>query len=206
MSVLVDHTLRWDGAKRIVEPPAAEKLKVIRDLVTAAAGLDANRGDQLAVEAFPFESTLTAEPLTVAAPAAPASPLPPWLQKLLAQKNITMIAGIGAGAMAALVVGFAMVARKRGRKNFAAASAAEALEAAKAKELLAPEHAQRQLEARMAEQQALQEAEALMALKAPVVSTRKTEVLVKHISAEAKKDPTAMAHVVRSWLNGENQR
>src|SRR5438445_3825768 len=100
MAVLVDHALRWDGAKRVVEPPSAEKLKVIRDLVTAATGLDTNRGDQLAVEAFPFESTLTAEPVTLATPVAPptppALPLPAWLQKLMAQKNFSIIAG---GAM-----------------------------------------------------------------------------------------------------------
>ena len=41
LSVLVDHTLRWEGpaqATRIVEPPSAEKLKVIHDLVAAATG------------------------------------------------------------------------------------------------------------------------------------------------------------------------
>ena len=64
LSILVDHSLRWEGAKRIVEPPSAEKLKVIHDLVAAATGLDTARGDQLVVEAFPFESTLTAEPAT----------------------------------------------------------------------------------------------------------------------------------------------
>jgi len=62
LSVLVDHALRWEGAgdkaKKIVEPPSAEKLKVIKDLVAATAGLDTARGDQLVVEAFPFESTL----------------------------------------------------------------------------------------------------------------------------------------------------
>src|SRR5579864_423161 len=50
LSVLIDHDLRWEGsgdkARRIVEPPSAEKLKVIHDLVAAATGLDVNRGDQ----------------------------------------------------------------------------------------------------------------------------------------------------------------
>src|SRR5580698_1400147 len=36
ISVLVDHTLRWEGEKRVIEPPSAEKLKVIKDLVMAA--------------------------------------------------------------------------------------------------------------------------------------------------------------------------
>jgi len=29
-------------------------------------------------------------------------------------------------------------------------------------------------------------------------------VLTKHIAAETKKDPVAMAQVVRTWMNGEN--
>jgi len=39
LSVLVDHELRWEGAKRVVAPPSPQKLKVIRDLVAAAVGL-----------------------------------------------------------------------------------------------------------------------------------------------------------------------
>ena len=212
LSVLVDHALRWEGSKRIVEPPPAEKLKVIRDLVAAATGLDTKRGDQLAVEAFPFESTLTAEPVTLAAPSPPqASPaLPVWLQKLMGQKNFAVIAGIGAAAMLVLMIGFGMVMGKMGKKQKIAVAAAAALEAAGAKEdASSPANMQRKVEARMAEQQALQakqEAEALMSLKLPRVATKKTDVLIKHIAAEATKDPEAMAHVVRSWLSGEDRR
>src|SRR3984957_3219283 len=212
LSILVDHSLRWDGAKRIVEPPSAEKLKVIHDLVAAATGLDTARGDQLVVNAFPFESTLTAEPATALPGAAPvaASPLPQWLQKLMAQKNFAIIAGVGAGAMLVLVVGFLMVvAEMRKKKRVAAELAAEALEAAKANTGPSVADAQKNLEARMAGQvgeQARKDAEAMLSLKLPEVQTKKTEVIKKHIAAEAKKDPTAMAQVVRTWLNGEYQR
>jgi flagellar biosynthesis/type III secretory pathway M-ring protein FliF/YscJ len=41
-----------------------------------------------------------------------------------------------------------------------------------------------------------------MALKVPVVATKKIEVLTKHIAAEAKSNPTALAQVVRTWLDG----
>jgi flagellar biosynthesis/type III secretory pathway M-ring protein FliF/YscJ len=61
----------------------------------------------------------------------------------------------------------------------------------------------------MTEQAALQakkEAEELMKLRIPVVSTKKTEVLTKHIGAEAKKDPALMAQVIRSWLSDQNRR
>jgi flagellar M-ring protein FliF len=211
LSILVDHSLRWEGAKRIVEPPSAEKLKVIHDLVAAAVGLDPVRGDQLVVDAFPFESTLTAEP-SIALPVAPvaANPMPPWLQKLMAQKNFAIIAGVGAGAMLVLVVGFLMVLSKmRSRRRIAAQAAADAIEAAKANAAPTVADAQKNLEARMAGQvgeQARKDAEAMLLLKLPEVQTKKTEVIKKHIVAEAKKDPTAMAQVVRSWLNGENQR
>jgi len=78
---------------------------------------------------------------------------------------------------------------------------------ARAKELApaTPEDMQRQLEAQMTEQAARQariEAEEMMKLKIPVASTKKTEVLTKHITAESKKDPALMAQVVRSWLSG----
>jgi flagellar M-ring protein FliF len=211
LSILVDHSLRWDGAKRIVEAPSAEKLKVIHDLVAAATGLDPARGDQLVVNAFPFESTLNAEPATAVdtAPTAVASPLPPWLQKLMGQKNFMMIAGVGAAAMLVLVVGFLMVVMKmRQKKRVAAEVAQAALEAATPKGPSVLD-AQKDLEARMAGQvgeQARKDAEAMLQLKLPEVQTKKTEVIKKHIAAEAKKDPTAMAQVVRTWLNGEYQR
>src|SRR5262249_40955918 len=81
ISVLLDHALRMDQGKQVVEAPSADKLKVIHDLVAAATGVDSDRGDQLVVETFPFESTLHSEPLSLDAPTASvqapnAEPLP----------------------------------------------------------------------------------------------------------------------------------
>lgn len=212
LSVLVDHTLRWEGsgekAKRIVEPPSAEKLKAIRGLVAAATGFDQNRGDQLVVEAFPFESTLSAEPMTMTAPpnSAPPAPgvsLPAWLRKM----NIAVLGGIGAGALLAVIAGFVILrGRAKKKRHVAETAAAAVLQTAHTKTLgPTPDELQRQLDGRLAEQtadQARRETEALMALKTPAVATKKTEVLTKHIAAEAKSDPGAMAQVVRAWLNG----
>jgi flagellar M-ring protein FliF len=212
LSILVDNSLRWEGRKRIVEPPPEAEMKVIRDLVAAATGLKTDRGDQLVVEAFPFEATLTAEPLTFASPDAGSaqspSKLPPWLQKLAGQKHIVIIAGIGGAAMLALVAGLLMALRRSGKKKkIAAEAAAAALEGAQPKLLAStPQDLERQLQERMNEQSAekvRQEAETLMKLKLPAVSTKKTEVLTKHIAAESKKDPVAMAQVVRTWLHGQ---
>lgn len=209
LAVLVDHSLRYQDGKPVVEPPAPEKLKVIRDLVSAAAGLNAERGDQLVVEAFPFESTLAAKPLDVGGPpAAPASPgalpLPPWLAGLLGGGNTMLLAAAGAGIGLLLValVAWLWIRRRRKKRIAAIAPGPAQLESPTAE-------AQKQIEARLAEQaaeQARKEAEAILALKIPAVSTKKTEVLTKHIASEVKKDPQAMAQVVRSWLNGEYKR
>jgi flagellar M-ring protein FliF len=214
LSVLVDHDLSWEGvgdkAKRKVAAPSAEKLKVIRDLVAAATGLDTARGDQLVVEAFPFESTLTAEPMTLtppapAVPVAPQIPLPRWLQTLIAKYPLAPV-GIGAAAMLALVMGLVMM-RKRGKaaKRRMESSGAAAVAAASVKALPTAHELERQLEGRLAEQAAAnarEGAEALMSLKVPAAKTKKTEVLSKHIGAEAKADPNAAAQLVRTWLNG----
>jgi flagellar M-ring protein FliF len=214
LSVLVDHDLRWEGlgdkAKRIVEAPSAEKLKVIRDLVAASTGLDTNRGDQLVVEAFPFEATLTAEPVslnpTPAAPPVTQSLLPRWLQTLMG-KNPLVLAGVGAAVLLAMVAVVVVVLRKgQAAKRRMEATAAATIAAANARVALpSPQELERRIEGRMAEQAAeaaRAEAEALMSLKIPSVKTKKTEVLSKHIGSEAKADPTAVAQVVRTWLHG----
>jgi flagellar M-ring protein FliF len=212
MSVLVDHSLRWDGPKRIVEPPSAEMLKVIRDLVAAATGLDAKRGDQLVVDAFPFEATLTAEPMVLAAPstAKPPSTLPPWLEQLMEHKNFALIAGIGGAGILALLVGLVAMIR-RGNKKKRAIEIAREVEQRKTKELDGPrgEGGEPGLEAQLAAQtaeKAKMDSEALLKLKLPAIATKKTDVLTKHIAQEAKKDPAVMAQVVRSWLHGDNNR
>ncbi len=205
LSVLVDHTIRWQGRKKILEPPSAEKLKVIHDLVAAAAGVDPARGDQLVVEAFPFENTLNAEPAELDAPApAPqngAQPVPKWLAG-----RTLIVAAIGAAAMVALGAGFLLMRRAARRKAAVEAAAQAAVEPGKEQPALpTPEELQKQLEGKMAEQQAertRQEVEALLALKVPVVKTKKTEVLVKHIAAETKKDAAQLSQVVRTWLHG----
>jgi flagellar M-ring protein FliF len=62
VSVLVDQEVTWEknGAafKRVLVPPAPEKLKVIRDLVAGITGFSEERGDQLIIETLPFELTL----------------------------------------------------------------------------------------------------------------------------------------------------
>ncbi len=214
VSVLVDYGVRWQGsgakAKRILEAPSADKLKSIHDLVAAAIGFNAQRGDQLVIEALPFESTLNPEPMDTT-PAPKPTGLPPWLENLLAGKN-SLLLGAGAGVVLLLgCVGAFLLFRRKGGRDRATLPAE--LPAATSHQALAAYEAQsgndpadrvgQEFEAQLAEQQALREKQAqemLKSLKLPPVSTKKTEVLAKHIAEEAKKDPGMMAQVIRTWM------
>jgi flagellar biosynthesis/type III secretory pathway M-ring protein FliF/YscJ len=136
--------------------------------------------------------------------------LPAWLRKLAGQKHFSIIAGIGGAAFLTLAAGLVVALSRRGKKKTITAEPTAVLEAGRPKALgPTPQEIERQIQEHLAEQsseKARQEAEALMKLRSPAVSTKKTEVLTKHIAAEAKKDPTAMAQVVRTWLRGEGQR
>jgi flagellar M-ring protein FliF len=201
VAVLVDHSVRWQGAgknaRRVVEPPPADKLKVIRELVAATTGLQTERGDQLIVETLPFETTLMAErEIDRPAPAVNTTGL--HLPFSLPSSGI--LAGIGGGLVSMLLL-IVLWLRRRSRGG-AGVSATEASKAIDGK--ADPAAAlQRQLEERFAEQSARRELEAqevLNSLKLPAVKTKKTEVLTRQLAEETKKDPQSMAHVIRTWL------
>jgi flagellar M-ring protein FliF len=213
-SVLLDYALRWEGtgarARRILDPPSPDRLKAIRDLVAGAVGLDAARGDQLILESIPFEQTLAIEPPPAPGPpgarAPGALPLPAWAERLAAQKGLTAAAG-AAGAILAAWLALWLVRRKRRGAGVEMNASLpgpgfQAPEIAPAQ--AAAEAAQRELESRLADQQAAKqrlEAEALNSLKLPPVTTKKAEVLAKHIAEGVKKDPVSAAHILRTWLN-----
>ena len=217
-SVLVDYAVRWQGAgpkaKRILDPPSPDKLKSIHDLVAAAIGFNAARGDELVIESLPFESTLNPEPLDTT-PATKPSNLPPWLENLLAGRNYILV-GVVAGA-ALLLAAIVAAVFLRSRKNDAAPDRPYHPGQLPAPGSLVPaqtyssvsgddpaERVSKEMEAKLAEQQALREKQAqevLNSLKLPQVSTKKTEVLAKHVAEEAKKDPAVTAHLIRTWLH-----
>ena len=196
VSLLVDSDVRTEGsgpkAKRIVEPPSAEKLKTIHDLVAGVIGFSAERGDQLVVETMPFEATLNPEPISPSAKPAPPAP-PPWYEQALKNKFVLIGAGVGVAVMLSLLV---MVVRLLRRGPVESVEMAPQLAAA-------PVDLNKRIENQLAEQTALrqkQEMDALNALKLPPV-TKKAEVLTKHIVEQAKKDSSSMAHVLRSWMS-----
>jgi flagellar M-ring protein FliF len=202
LAVLVDQAVRWEGTgakrKRILVPPAPETLKAIHDLVAGITGFTPDRGDQLIVEAMPFESTLYPETEAgLVAPPAPASnaarPLPPWLEALRNPKILGAVAG-GALVLIVLVV-FLM---RRGRGRVTTASTPAALEGAAATPTI-EERMQAQMDERARLEQRLEQ-EALSSIKLPKVTTKKADVLAKQIKENSKKDSAPGAHVLREWI------
>lgn len=202
LAVLVDQTVRWEGTgkqrQRVLVPPAPDTLKAIRDLVAGVAGLVPERGDQLTVETLPFESTLHPEgeegqPFPQSPPPPPA---PRWLEML---RDPRIAAGAVGGAL--LVIGAAALWWLRGRKGKAQASLPPALESPEAAAITAS--LDQQIQARLAEQAELEhkmEQEALSSIKMPKVTTKKTEVLLKQVREQGKKDSSIGTHVLRAWI------
>jgi flagellar M-ring protein FliF len=197
VALLVDSVVRYEGsgakAKRIVEAPSADKLKAIHDLVAGVIGLSTERGDQLVVETLPFESTLNPEQLP---PPKPAPPPPTWQEQFLKNKVFVIGVGVGAAVLLALLLIILRVTGQKGHRG--SVELPGELPAGSG----TPDQLQAQIEDRLAEQAALrqrQETEALNSLKLPPV-TKKTAVLTKHITEQAKKDSAAMAHVLRAWM------
>lgn len=199
VSVLVDQDMHWEGsgaaAKRVLEPPSAERLKTIRDLVAGAIGLSAERGDQLVIETLPFESTLRAGPMGATKPveSVPNTPGQPRLYDLLRDKFIPYGA---AGALAAVVLLACMLLRRATRKAKIGVEQPPALAASPAAAPLSP--AETQDPARLI-------GDVPNALKLPVLATRKTEILSRNIVDQAKKNPNSTAQVVRTWLSQVEQ-
>ncbi len=217
VAVLVDHKLRWEGAgsgaRRVLEPPPPETLKVVRDVLAGVVGYQQERGDQILVESLPFESTLLAEP-----PAAPPStPMPQpggftppaWAKPLLEKAPWPVWLGAAAALLVVLVAVAWLLLRRLLRRAPAAA-----MEPAQPSIPGAPQPGQLPAAAQPDfEDQALaalehtraekerQEKEALLALQKQLpVQTKKAEVLKKAIAEQARKDPEAMAHLVRTWI------
>jgi len=222
VSVLVDQDVTWEkegmSYKRVLVPPAPEKLKVIRDLVAGIIGFDDKRGDQLIIETLPFETTLLTEP-----PAAPASPVPgPGSQPVpgtglplnLQQKQIVLIAA-GAGvlilALAALVI-----RRLRRKKNAAAQATTQAqlpgaagtaggppaIENGAGEGVAIEKRIEEQIAERDAAQKRLDD-QTLASLKITPVISKKAEVLAKHLREKVASEPEMSVQILRTWMREE---
>jgi flagellar biosynthesis/type III secretory pathway M-ring protein FliF/YscJ len=117
---------------------------------------------------------------------------------------------IGAGAMAVAVLilttlMFMIFRRKKPAKGSVQTQAALAGRGGTAAAIQGaePDAIQHQIKDKMAERQALQaqaDEAALTSLKLPTISTKKSEVLVKHLRESVTKDTPGSANILRSWL------
>jgi flagellar biosynthesis/type III secretory pathway M-ring protein FliF/YscJ len=213
VAVLLDQTLTWKGvgssAQKILTPPSPQTIESVRQVVSASVGFSQERGDQITVETLPFEATLNqppppAPPATHPAPQSPAK----WLD--LTKQPLFLPIAVGAGVLVLLAVGavvFLLVRRKKKRKATAEIRKDLPAGAKGSPELPAADAAQEiaaQMENRLLEQAAEQEQAdmaTLASIKIPPAANRKAEVIVKQLRENAKKDATASALVLQTWLH-----
>jgi len=216
--------------RRIVESLPPERIKAIRDLAAGAIGFQPERGDQIIVESIPFETTLSWQPQP--APDAPAAGAPrapranpvAWLEEGVRKKDPLVIGLLGGGfAVAVLVSVSVMLLRKRRKRRATGERLAEAGKSVEAgdpgaltdgKLQLPSTDLDKKFEEQFASQieekrrkQEEQDREILtslsMNLKLPSATTRKAEVLGRHLGEHAAKSPEALAQIVRTWISDE---
>jgi flagellar M-ring protein FliF len=194
IAVLVDQGSRMEGqgaqAHRVVIPPDPEKLKAIQTLVGTLVGLDMTRGDQLTVEALPFDNSMDLAP---GLPAAPGVQKPDDVFSIEAMKKKPALYG---GTAAGVVVVIAMLAfvMMRNRKSGAVVETQEALPAVDTYGGLPAARA----------------AGAATAIgepsRVPALMPSRTEVLLGQLTENSRNNSEAWANVLRGWLSEEESQ
>ncbi len=187
LSVLLDYDVHFEGAKRVLTAPSADRVKVIHDLVAAAAGISTERGDQLIVESLPFESTMNLEQPTAAPAGGPAKKLTP-IEQL--KSDPKMMIGLAAILAIVLAGGIFAIFKMKGAKNGpAAAQAAQAL----------PPAAEAQARpAGIRTETALGPGPNI-----PSLSPSRVETLATQLRATAQKNSEVCVGVLRGWMKEE---
>jgi len=211
ISVLVDQNVHMEGkgakAKRVLTPPAAETMKAIHDLVAAATGFSTDRGDQFVLESLPFESTVNFQPEAAPVAIQPDGRIPKPLQPFIKDFNTMLFDGaVAIGGLLFLAVVLFLVMRvakvsASSKKAIEAAAVAEAPKAHTGAEVGARIEAA--LTGQQERQRALQleqEEEVLNSLAIPIATTKKAEVLIKHLRENIKKDVENTSNVFRTWI------
>jgi flagellar M-ring protein FliF len=209
ISVIVDHTVHMEGkgvkARRVLSPPPPETMKAIHDLVAAATGFNAERGDQFVLEALPFESTTNFQPEPAVVPALPDARVPKPLQPFV--KDFNTLIFYGAVAVVGLIFLAVVLVLLMKMTKSSSAESSKAVAAAEAEKTHTPEQVGARIEAVLSGQQERQRAlqleqenAVLNALAIPIATTKKAEVLIKHLRENITKDVESTANVFRSWM------
>lgn len=212
IAVLVDQDVRWEGqgaqARRVLVPPTPEKLKVIHDMVANVSGLNPERGDRITVDSLPFDATLNAPPPAAASPVSPGAPARPqgpaaWFSDWKEASRV----GIGAIAVLLLLLFGFLLARRKPRTvviDEAAAALPEGTPAAPAltgAAVTLPGSGSSTAHALHAGSGMEEDEMAFLRALNPVAEgSRKSEVLLKHLTEEVKKDAQSSAQALRGWL------
>jgi flagellar M-ring protein FliF len=199
VSVLIDHEAHWEGAganaKRVLVPPSPERMKVIHDLVAATAGFNMDRGDQLFVEALPFESTLNLDPPLTALPVSSANPKQRSpLEQLKADPKLLAIAG---AVVVVLLAGFGFLFARM-KKSSARAAKVQVTQALP--EASASGNAQELSRAATAAQDTFTPSSAAASNKIQTLAPARLEALTTQLRDTAQKDAEICAGVLRGWL------
>jgi flagellar M-ring protein FliF len=192
IAVLVDQGAKWEGQgkqmHRVVTPPDTEKIKAIQTLVSTLVGLNPERGDQLTVEALPFDSTLNME-LPPAQTPEPAKRDNLTAIETLKQKPIILWGSAGG---AVLVIALVIFAVSRGKKK-------ERIQ--DMPEVLPPATSMASLTAAPGSQPGAIAANEGSRL--PALMPSRTEVLLNQLQESGRNNPEAWAGVLRGWLSEE---
>jgi flagellar M-ring protein FliF len=197
VSVLIDHEAHWEGtganAKRVLVPPSPERLKVIHDLVAAAAGFSEERGDQLIVESLPFESTLNLDPPAPSQPAGGAASKPRSLVDQL-KADPKMMLTLGTILVLFLAGGgFLLTRMKKTPASAVEVKMPRALPEASG----AAFHVQQKVSAPVQDSWA---PSVSAADKTPALAPARFETLTQQLRETAQKEAEICAGVLRGWL------
>jgi flagellar M-ring protein FliF len=199
VSVLIDDEAHWEGtganAKRVLVPPSPERMKAIHDLVATTAGFNMERGDQLFVEALPFESTLNLDPPPSALPATgtnPAQRSP--IEQLKTNPKFLAISG---AAVIVLLAGCGLLYARM--KKSSAARAAQVQVTQALPEGAATGNPQELSRAATGAQDSWAPSSST-ANKVPTLAPARLESLTAQLRETAHKDAEICVGVLRGWL------
>jgi flagellar M-ring protein FliF len=195
IAVLLDQGTRMEGqgpqAHRVVVPPDPEKLKAIQTLVGTLVGLDATRGDQLTVEALPFDNSLNFDPGAMGAPGADKKTDQVFSIETLKKKPALLWGSVGGAVLIIGLIAFGLSRMMRGKKSGVSMEAQEALPVVDTYAGLPPSPA-------AAAATAIGEPS-----RFPALMPSRTEVLLTQLQENSRNNPEAWANILRNWLNEE---
>jgi flagellar M-ring protein FliF len=195
-AVLLDQSVRWEGSpdkmRRVLEPPSAESMRAIKELVAAAIGFTPARGDQLVVESLPFESTLQ-QPPPSAPPVKPQpdAPSDPWSLRALEQRRIEAV-----GLLCAIALAAFWFLRKRKKTQAKFVETKKAITKGQERAAL-DANEKEQLEAGVSKR-------LTQGTEAPAHVVTRVDSLVESLRTSIGEDPALAASVLRTWLEERN--